>query len=228
MQQYLHTAIDLHNIQSISILGREEAVLKQTKMDAYTVAGKMQRNIQVQTIMLESVEDGESISRALNWLGEGNVTGVLFCVEKQSSDLHSPERDILDYDSLDLDRSWRSSILAVHSVARYTIPLMSDMDNTPFFLLDVDPASQRLPSINETTQTALLESIARSQIAAGVIIGYAKDHLLPPPPPSLPAKNEQRSQVAIPKNGYTNPTPKSPLGESPTKLWGLWAMQNEL
>ncbi|KAK8201393.1 hypothetical protein M8818_005861 [Zalaria obscura] len=121
----------------------------------------------------------------------------------------------------------------------------------PFFLLDSETSIAALSSLPGSTQEALLRSIARSPLARGVTVGYAQEVL----PPLTPVRHPSRpGSVAISRHArgsFSNLAVDTSAGalngaggsfteeegevedaesgaESPTKLWNLWAMQNEL
>lgn len=119
-------------------------------------------------------------------------------------------------------------MLTLHILARATVPLLrrASTISPPFFYLD---SSLELSELDEVAQGALLEAIARS--SQGLNVGYAKEELVPAPPPV----QEDRGRDIPNGNGYQGGVygnggdeyEEESLPESPTKLWASWAMMNE-
>ncbi|GAB7344135.1 hypothetical protein MBLNU457_2031t1 [Dothideomycetes sp. NU457] len=239
LQQYIHTSVQRHDIGSIILLGSDEESIKRSKMDCYTVAGKLEKNLSVATSIVKSgTNDTSSLSQSLQSLGNRNIHGVLTYLGPSV-----PEDDILDLDEPDMTSAWRTSILTLQTIAKHTIPLLARQQQAqaqnarrtyasmPFFATTQEKDASAAPTFHATVQSALLQSIARSPMANGVRIGSVQEILPPPPPPpSVSVSHSPRPSVSAgidipqPNGGRVaeDDVPEN-MSESPTKLWALYA-----
>jgi len=241
LQQHIQTSVNRHDIGAVILLGADEEALKKSKMDCYTVAGKLEKNLSVSTTTIKSTEDPDALRRSLASLQNKNIRGVLVYPADSIA-----EEDILDLDEGDMNRAWRISVLTLQTIARHTLPLLtrtqaetnsishSSESRTSFFAVERRSSQDSAPTFHSTVHDTLLQSIARSPAALGVKIGYSQNVL--PPLPSRPVQRDVPSSspaVAIPipgMNGSGQGTARHEeveqnLSESPTKLWASWAMQ---
>ena len=242
LQEYLHSIVSVYGMEEVILVGKDEDVLKKTKMDCYTVAGKTERNVSVRTHVITSSQDTAELANTIEQLASGTLFGVLLC-QQSSTIMHTG--DILDMDTDDISRDWLSTMIPLHATARQTIPLLSRaITNTstpsqrPFFLIDPRPEATNVNPFHTAIQSSLLESIIRSPAATGVTIGYAHDILPPPRKPvekaalplaiDIPVRQANGTGLGGIGQGALTPGALTPgSGESPTKLWNLWAMSQE-
>jgi len=238
LQQYIHTSVLRHDIGSVILLGSDEEAIKRSKMDCYTVAGKLEKNLSVSTSIVKGANDIDSLAQSLQSLQNRNIHGVL-CFLGPSV----PEDDILELDEGDMTSAWRSSILTLQTIAKHTVPLLSRNQaqnngmrtylGSPFFATQQEKDTDAVPTFHSMMQTTLLQSISRSPIANGVRLGSASEILPPPPPPSVarsssPQPSESTAGIDIPHaSGGARATERDDapanMSESPTKLWALYA-----
>jgi len=244
LQQYIHTSVQRHDIGSIILLGSDEEGIKRSKMDCYTVAGKLEKNLSVATSIVKGVNDNDSLAQSLQSLANRNVHGVLVYLGPSV-----PEDDILNLDVPDMTSAWRTSILTLQTIAKYTIPLLARQQQAqaqaqnarrtyasmPFFATSQHEETLGAPTFHATAQSALLQSISRSPLANGVRIGSAQE-ILPPPPSPAPVAVSPSPRPSVsagidipqPNGGRAAADEDSPanMSESPTKLWALYANAN--
>ena len=238
LQQYIHTSVIRHDIGSVILLGSDEEAIKRSKMDCYTVAGKLEKNLSVSTSIVKGTNDIDSLAQSLQSLQNRNIHGVLCFLGPSIS-----EDDILDLDQGDMTSAWRSSILTLQTIAKHTVPLLARNQaqnnnmrtylGSPFFATQQEQDTNAVPSFHSTAQNVLLQSIARSPIANGVRLGSADEILPPPPPPSVARSSSPQPSVSTPNidiphaNGGARTTERvdvpANMSESPTKLWALYA-----
>lgn len=151
------------------------------------------------------------------------------------------EADVLELETSDLEAQWRLSVGLVHAVAQSTVPHLrvsavqqpavaeaAQSLRCPFFITTIPSVGKpsRL-SLHETSVRALLDNLSQSSSRHGVLMGFADQLLLPDPEPA-PAPQTSNTIVA-PTGGWNDTdTGDFSAGESPTKLWGLWAQQDML
>jgi hypothetical protein len=171
--------------------------LKQLKNDTYAMIGKMRKEI------------GVDISTS-NWEKE-EMEGLV----EQSS----PLQGVLCYQgsSLDLDEYWKKSASFIHFTAKTFIPsllLRCKGSIPPFFII----ANSSDTSPNFKIIKPAVDALLRHLETPGLNIGYA-DNLL---------EKDHRPQLSIHTPSYVT-TDESifQAGESPTKLWNMWALQDE-
>lgn len=152
------------------------------------------------------------------------------------------EADVLELDTNELEVQWRQSVGFVHAVAQGTVPHLrvgavqqaaapgapAQSLQSPFFAMTIPSAvkSSRL-SLHETSVRALLDNLSQTSGRQGVTIGFADPLLLPDPEP-VPAPQTSKTVIAPTTAWNDADTGDFSAGESPTKLWGLWAQQDAL
>lgn len=86
-----------------------------SRMDVYTAVGKARQEIYVTTATLEAPISSAELSRATRGLENKTLSGVLLCQHRHTQSEQSvpatpsTPRDILDYDDVELEESWRVS-----------------------------------------------------------------------------------------------------------------------
>lgn len=244
IQRHLQSILGTHKAEEVLLIGPNENVLKQIKMECYTVAGQLGQDVSVQLVPNHGPPNMETLLQTLKGTPGTALSGVLLALPSDSRlGPLDADQDILDLEEQDLEVAWQSAIQTIHSMAKQTIPSMPRYSNgdsvdspilgsystaqKPFFVIDNGTPSQPLPSFIRSAQDNLLQDIARSRLASGVDVGYASEFLFPPDPKQV----AQQAAIDIPRlqtNGYATSGAITPsTQESPTKLWNLWAMQNE-
>ncbi|KAF4550768.1 Hypothetical protein D9617_16g015580 [Elsinoe fawcettii] len=229
----LSNALHLHKITDVQILGPSAQSLQALRTEAYTLAGKLSRNL---SVTLHELPDGSSntiqVDSVLGKLSNKTVRGVLVNTATPVETKGASAPSFLDLSPSSLQNAIEKTINLFHTVARITIPLIPipqvSSTESPFFALHPSPSSagHRGPTSIETQ----LQSLTLSAIAAAaphVKVGYATD-LLPAPP-----KEEKIDEKLTPKLGsLAIDIPANGVVEeeegSPTKLWAEWALQEEM
>lgn len=242
IQPHLLSILGTHQAEEVILIGPQEAILKQIKMECYTVAGKLSKGISVQMVPTQGRLNMETLLQTLKGTPTTTLLGVLLSLSpKRGHGMSDSQQDVLDIEEEDLESSWQSSVHTVHSLARQTIPLMPRPSNgqafdspmmgttaetRPFFVID-NELSFHLPHVVRLAQESLLQEVARSMSAMGVDVGYASDFLHPPKAKEPIQTKPIDIARPVATNGYSNGGITPGTQESPTKLWNLWAMQNE-
>lgn len=226
---YLQIALRRRAYASIAIVGGKayEESVKQLKMEIYGLIGKLGREMGVQTYMVSGDSDeelGAVVQEAVN--GRGDLQGVL-CSLTYDQDGTSAV-DILSHERADLERSWQTSLASLHAVSKATIPLLTSastgLDNGSLFLVAETPARAPVSIIHKAACDTLLRQLA-AYGSRNLTIDYAENVLIAEPEP-VHTDGAPNLRIDAFSAGPTESvfTP----GESPTKLWNMWALQNEL
>ena len=240
--QYLETILSRQNFAGIVLAARQEqeVELKQLKMDTYALIGKLRREMSVETRLQESWSQAE-MSALLdegNRLGTG-IRGVLCCPEFAVNEV----TDVLNVSEHDLQKAWQSSVAFVHSASKTVIPQLlitakstKDTSNGrstkeprgPFFLVASSDSQASTSSITKAAVDALVQQLAAATRSAGLTVGHAETVLIPDPirkDDLKPVLEPVITDVAY--DGHVQDSTFAP-GESPTKLWNMWALQEQL
>jgi len=224
--RYLGIALQRRRYDYIGIVGSEilAATLKQLKIDVYGLIGKFGRETGVQVSLLANFS-GESITRAIEEVCKsGMAKGVLCEITYGDSDA----ADLLSIDGNEFGITWEKSVRLLHAVARATVPMLSSatplqLDQPAFFLVLDYPVQDMVSSFYKTACDSLLRSL-RDQFSHGnLTIGHAANVLIPRPEP-IDTNGNDKTPVGVSEGEPLELTP----GESPTKLWNMWAMHEQL
>lgn len=224
--RYMGIALQRRRYDYIGIIGREHlaAPLKQLKIEVYGLIGKLGRETGVQISLLSDISE-ESITRAVGEVCKsGMAKGVLCEITYGDSDA----ADLLSIDRNEFRLGWEQSVCLLHTVAKATLPILSSAtplqpDQPAFFLVLDCPVPDMISSFYKTACDALLH-LLRDQLSHGKLtIGHAVNVLVPRPDPIDTNGNDK-----IPENGSEGETLELTPGESPTKLWNMWAMHEQL
>ncbi|KAK4989672.1 hypothetical protein LTR66_007005 [Elasticomyces elasticus] len=243
--EHVETLLHRSSFDTVALIGQDETLTKQTKIEIFGLAGRLQKNISVDTYTVDLGET-QRFSKILKDVNSsGPIVGVLYYVEfVNAGRIETGMVDILDLDMEEMSRAWRSSVLALQVLAASTIPTMrtpssnggyesstedteSPQQDQPFFLVSFSSASgDNMADINRVACENVLDSIRRTHSHHGIDIGYTEKTLFSKAAPR-PAK---QPQLAIQTNEYSlerSTEAVSPMQESPTRLWEMWASQNE-
>lgn len=251
LKSYVQTALSKGtSIAEVLVLGekKDEQALKELKVDMYGLAGKMQRELGVQVELLHGELSEESLKDHLGGaLKEKRAVGgrndsaagrkELHGVICDLDDRETQPVEVLEVESVVLMNQWLRSVGFVHIIARSTIPLLRVAAHRaaqstpaseralkfPIFATTLSPSAANSGSMHNVALRALLDSLntpGNHEITFG-----SADVLLAPEPE--PVKQESQSTLA-PTNGWSDHSQDSPAEESPTKLWGMWSMQQEI
>ncbi|KAG8629965.1 hypothetical protein KVT40_001584 [Elsinoe batatas] len=200
----LSNALHARSITDLHILGPSVANLQALRTEAYSLAGKLHRNLSVTLHELPSEPNGSQMSSSLDALPIRTLHGVLLLLPPAPASAHSTSTSFLDFSAAGLQDVLNNSITLVHTIARSTIPLIpssltepspSSPSPRPFFAIHPPLSSPSHPSEAATSpsppthtstaqclHTRLLSLTLSSLSSSGphVEVGYA-DSLLPVP-----------------------------------------------
>lgn len=225
---YLEMMIRRSPISSINIIGNaeQETELKQLKMDIFALLGRLRVEISVQLDLQQSWGESEVSTAVDKAVGADDKVHAVLCVP----DYHTNGGDILALEERDLDLYWRS-VSFIHTVAKLAVPkfrINNHMQRTISGLLLVTGPTESFPTsiLEKSACDAMIKLLANATNAGGPTVAYADDVLIPELEPE-PVKSSSGHGLAIRNGdadtsigGYTAP-------ESPTKLWNMWALQDE-
>jgi len=170
---------------------------------------------------------------------EGKTLRAVICDMKLAP---PDEVDVLELETSDLEAQWRQSVGLLHAVAQTTVSHLrmgaahqaaapnapAHSLRNPFFAVTIPSIGKSSrPSLHETNVRALLDDVSLTSSRHGVTIGFA-DQLLLPDPELAPVPQSSKAAAAPTSAWNDTDTGDFSAGESPTKLWGLWAQQDAL
>ena len=161
--------------------------------------------------------------------GKGDIGGVICSLAHGGEG--SGATDILSVERGDLEQSWRTSVGFLHGVAKATISLLigrndADMQSSLFLLLE---SAARSPAslLSKAACDTLVRQLSAGYASRDLTVDYAENVLIPEPE-RKPVKTDRVPSLQT--NGFgaepAEPSIFTP-GESPTKLWNMWALQND-
>lgn len=240
--RYLETILSRQTFAGIVLAARQEqeAELKQLKMDTYALIGKLRRELSVETRLQESWSQAEMAALLDEGarLGTG-IRGVLCCPGFAPKEVV----DVLDVSEHELQKSWQESVSFVHSASKTIIPQLLTTAKSakhtangkstkeprgPFFLVATSDTQACTSSITKAAVDALIQQLSAATRSAGLTVGHAETTLVPDP-----IKKDDLKPVLEPVitdvayDSHVQDCTFAP-GESPTKLWNMWALQEQL
>ena len=229
--RFVETALKQRAYSSIAIIGNKEhePPIKQLKMEMYGLVGKLGRDMGVQThTRADGSEEALSavVAQALN--GRHGLQGVLCSLAYDDGGERSAG-DLLSLEQEELWRSWLGSFGFLHGVAKATLPLLRSArdhaDDPSLFLVIQAAARSPIAAINKAACDTLLRQLGTASTSQGVTIDFAESVLIPEPESIAPTNGVPKLRT----NGFASEPQESIFspGESPTKLWNMWALQDE-
>lgn len=227
---------------AIAAISSQEVALKQLKMDCYALIGKLRKEMGVETYSHSKWEQSEfddTVKQVTR--NGGSIQGVLCCPEL--ADL-SEDIDVLELEEKLLHQSWKSSVAFLHSASKATIkPLLSRCKSSsngvngalarqprgPFFIVANSTTHTSLSQIAKAASDALVLQVEAAATPKGLIVGYAEAMLIPEPQQEEDRYNDQSTPSLRTDDYITNGQDSAfAAGESPTKLYAMWALQDQL
>ncbi|TKX19614.1 hypothetical protein C1H76_8186 [Elsinoe australis] len=234
-KRLLSNALNAHPISALHLLGPSTQGLQVLKTEAYTLAGKLGRNLSVTLHEVASTKKSELAAKLSAITSSGSPHGVLLISDDAESNTNDKPASFLEMNDVSLYQTIDESIGMLHAVARSTISSITRSaassrqagaaSNQPFFAISTSPNSQHSKLSSE------LQSLALSEIQNAVphvAIGFA-DNILQALVEKVDEKISSRlgsMNIDIPQG--TNGVMQEDLEGSPTKLWAEWALQEEL
>lgn len=240
--QYLETILSRQTFAGIVLAARQEheAELKQLKMDTYALIGKLRREMSVETRLRESWSPAEMTSLLQEGTRQGaGVQGVLCCPDFAINEV----ADILNFSEHNLQTSWQESVAFVHAASRTLIPHLlttaqsvksaangrpSKEPRGPFFLVTTTSNPTSASAVTKAAVDALVQQLVVATESTGLLVGHAESTLIPDPIGKDNFKPQLEPMITdLDYNGHVQDSTFA-AGESPTKLWNMWALQEQL
>nr|POF17069.1 hypothetical protein CFP56_57884 [Quercus suber] len=224
---YLNVLLRRHAYAGIAIVGTAEhaETIKQLKIDTYALAGRLKQELSVTTHVPASWE-GEEMGAVLQQIASRDGSEQLRAV------MCAPEYDGMSNDLLSLEhdevaRSWQRSVGFLHAVAKSSIPSMAGEVRGAVFAVLASTAHSPAALVNKAATNTLVRQLDTSYASSrGLAIGHAEQLLIPDPEPEVEVAAAETEGTRHEEKEYADADFKP--SESPTKLWNMWALQDEL
>ncbi|KAF2222527.1 hypothetical protein BDZ85DRAFT_319783 [Elsinoe ampelina] len=215
----LSNALHTRPITDLHILGPSSANPQALRTEAYSLAGKLHRNLSVTLHDLPSEPTGSQISASLDSLSLKAPHGVLLLFPTDPASGQHTSPTFLDLPPSDLQALLNHTIALIHTIARATIPLIpaattpSPSSPRPFFAIHPplpcpSPASEAATSPSPPTRTSTARSLhsqllsltlsSLSSSSPHVDAGYAHTLLPPPVAEKVDEKITPKLRIHIP------------------------------
>ena len=230
---YLEMMLKKGSYSGIVMVGNaeHEAELKQLKMSIYALLGKMSLEVGVQVELQKSRSYTDINAAVTNTMSSGDAIHGVLCTPAYDRN-RSLGLDVLDLGESEFEQSWKSSVAFLHSVAKSTLPNLTSSSHLrrgvgAYFLVTGPTENTPTVSVYKAACDSLITLLTESNTAAGLIIDYAENVYVPEPEPikfngKLHPSEHNGSDVVHADVSQFQP------GESPTKLWNMWALQEQL
>jgi hypothetical protein len=245
LAKHIETIMSRVSITDIIIIGTaaHEPAIKQLKIDAYHILGRMQvqAGLQVHTpetwdeAKLDAIVKAATKTRAI-------IRGVLCCPEYEDASV--PEKSILGLGTIELEHAMRQSTGFVHAVAKAcTSHLTSrqesprkDMTNTSlhdlrrsFFIVTTTTSESPVAALTTAALESLVSMLKATYRASGLIIGHSDTLLIPRRSSEKRSGANYGSMRPLDTGMPRGPSKNAELSPvSPIKLWNMWSRANEL
>ena len=226
---YLQMMLKRGSYSGIIIIGsaEHETELKQLKMNIYGLLGKMGLEVAVQVEFKDAWSESEISAVVSRIVGNDELVNGVLCSPSYDG-TRSLDSNILTLDESQLALPWACSVGFLHNLARSILPkVRSNMDirgNVARFLVTEPTETTAISYFYEAACENLVTQLAETSGNSGLTIAYAQDVLVAEPEPS-----DTNDNLNIPIHGgpLDNDSADS-APDSPTKLWGMWALQDQL
>ncbi|TKA33172.1 hypothetical protein B0A50_00725 [Salinomyces thailandicus] len=220
----------------IAVMGLQEheGAVMELKMDVWGLIGRLGRQMGVRTALLADLGE-ESVVKGVSEAVEGwDLDAVLCNLEYPKA--ASGRREVSGIDREELERSWRSSVGFLQTVAKSTLPLLKPGSSVNAeagltFLLTEKVGQSPATLMSKAACDVLLQQLQTEYSQHGMTIAHADRVLIPEPEPEPEPKLQRKPSAQAPPPIHTNgfvDAPDFTAGESPTKLWNMWALQQEI
>lgn len=224
---YLERMLKRGSYATIVMIGNKEheVELKQAKMNIYALLGKMSLEVGVNLELQKSWSESEISAAVAKASSSGDAVHGVLCTPAYDSD-SSLDSDILALDETELQSPWKSSVGFLHGVAKATLPDMRSNVHQQRgvagqFLVTGPTATTATSSVFQAACDRIVALLASPSLT----IAYAEDVLIPEPEPvKLNGKLHLPAKPGPVDSDISDFAP----GESPTRLWNMWALQDEL
>ena len=207
----------------------QEAELKQLKMNTYALLGKMSQEAGIQLELQKDWSESiisMAVSKAVQ---SGEPIYAVLCSPAHEGN-RSVGLDILALDEDALQHPWKFSAGFLQSVAKAVVPNMLSSSHSSrglsrSFLITGPMTRSPICSVYRAACDSIITLIANITAGKSVVVAYAETVLIPDPEPPKTNGGIHLSTKAGPID--LDMSDFAP-GESPTKLWNMWALQDEL
>lgn len=234
--KYVEIALQKRRFDGIALVGRAEqaAPLKQLKVDMYSLIGRTGREMSVYMYVKDAFgeRDVVEVVEEVRKGGGGEVQAVL-CEVGYGSPETTAGTDLLSAEASTMQEAWETSVGFLHSVARATIPALVSTSPaqvqqpgssaSSFFSVLESSSLSPISSLHRAACDALLRQLRDGYQSSALAIGHAADILIPRAEPIQTNGNVTRRGDV-----YQDEPLEFTPGESPTKLWNMWALQEEI
>lgn len=225
---YITTLLRRGSYASIAIVGNSshQDLLKQLKMDVYATIGRLRQEAAIYVHVRNEWTD-DIIDGIIREVIEQNPNLQAVLAVPLYPNQSRPQDGILEATQDHLAHSWQTSLGLLHSVARHTLrrfPVQTPRSGL-FLLADEAPQSP-LGIVSKGACDALIKQLAMEYETRNLVIGHAEEILVSTArtaetslddPMYLPAQDDR----------FVNTDDFAP-SESPTRLWNMWALQDEM
>jgi hypothetical protein len=229
---YIDMMLKRGSYSGIVIIGNaeQETELKQLKMNIYALLGKMSLEVGVHLELQKTWTESDISTAVSKAIQESEVVNGVLCSPCYDGN-RSVNSDILSMDEDTLQWPWRYSVGFLHGTAKSLLPRMRPKmgigrANVAYFLVTEPQETTALSHLYETTCENIVTQLADTSGYQGLTIAYAQDILIPEPEPLNKNGSLDLSAQAGPIDSDVGAF--DPEDSSPTKLWGMWAMQDEI
>ncbi|KAK3710486.1 hypothetical protein LTR37_010329 [Vermiconidia calcicola] len=207
----------------------QETELKRVKMSIYALLGKLSLEVGVHLELQKRWSESE-VSEAVSKASRAGdpIHGVL-CSPAYDGNI-SQGSDILALDESEFQRPWTYSVGFLHSLAKATLPIMRGKGHiqhgvSGLFLITPPTESSATSSVYKAACDRFVDLIAEANASSELTVAYADTVLIPEPEP---VRTNGTPNLPIPSRTKDPDEYDFAAGESPTKLWNLWALQDGL
>jgi hypothetical protein len=225
---HLEVMLNKGAYSSITIIGHadQEKELKELKMSIYALLGKLSLEVAVQLELQKGWSDMEVSDIVVKTLQREDKLNGLLC-SPDFDYTRSSIAEILDLEDTAFEEPWRSTVGFLRSFAKATLPKLSPSDS-PFtksglFVVTEPVDLSPLVSIYKAACDRMLTLLANDN--PRLTIAYADTVLIPEPETTETNGKHLHPADAETYESYAHDFTPS---ESPTKLWNMWALQDEL
>lgn len=230
---YIEMMLKRGAYSKIVLLGPQwrEPELKQLKMNIYAVLGRLSLEAGIQ-LELQNDWDELGISNVVSRLQSGDAIHGVLCSPmlrsaKFDTELGSDGPSPLELDEQEFESQWKHTVAFLRNVAKATIsfsPSSNERSTLPRLFLVTDPG--KISTVDRIYKAACDKLMATIDFRdRGMIVAYADTVLIPEP--ETEGKNG-KLDLDTHEHFYNGDADDFPAGESPTKLWNMWALQDEL
>lgn len=225
----LRALVKKHSFSGVVIIGSSEhgVEIKKLKMDVFALIGKLGLELSVQIHLQDTWGESEIVASVQEALGSVHHIGSVMCYPSYNYP-RTAAKEILNLERSELERSWMDGLGFLHAVAKATIPQLQkqDSERSSVFLLMTSAANTAAALISKNACEMLIGQLGTAESSSKLVVGSSETLLLPDP--ELLQADEPPSSVLEPAAQLDADTYTFKTGESPTKLWNMWALQEQL